>query len=101
MNNQCQCDGCCCQDTSNDLKGRSNTLTSRFGDKAWVKRAPARAMMRAVGYEDEDFEKPLICVAAPYSDVSPCNSHILDLGKIAEEEIAKLGGRPYVFGTPV
>jgi len=57
--------------------------------------------MRAVGYTDEDFKKPLICVAVPHSDVSPCNAHILELGKIAEGEIEKLGGKPYIFGTPV
>jgi len=84
-----------------NLKARSTILTSRHGEKNWVKRAPARAMMRAVGYEDADFEKPLICVASPYSDVSPCNAHIEELGKIAERKIVKCGGRPYIFGTPV
>ena len=98
--NKCQGD-CCCNDKPESLKKRSATLTSTPGAKDWTKRAAARAMMRAVGYEDADFEKPLICVASPYSDVSPCNAHIDQLAKIAEEEIAKAGGRPYMFGTPV
>ncbi|PIZ66692.1 dihydroxy-acid dehydratase [Candidatus Roizmanbacteria bacterium CG_4_9_14_0_2_um_filter_39_13] len=98
--NKCQGDYCC-NNTSESLKKRSAVLTSISGAKDWTKRAAARAMMRAVGYKDEDFGKPLICVAAPYSDVSPCNAHIDQLAKIAEEEIAKVGGRPYMFGTPV
>ena len=97
-----KCKGNCCKNNdSNKLKERSKTLTSFEGSSDWSKRAPARAMMRAVGYTDVDFKKPLICVAAPYSDVSPCNAHILELGKIAEGEIEKLGGKPYIFGTPV
>ncbi|MCX7996408.1 MAG: dihydroxy-acid dehydratase [Patescibacteria group bacterium] len=83
------------------LKTRSRDLTSVPGDKNWVKRAPARAMMRAVNYSDADFEKPLICVAAPYSDVSPCNNHIFELGRIIEDEVERCGGKPYIFGTPV
>lgn len=92
---------CCCQDEQPELKGRSEELTSRPGEETWVKRAPARAMMRAVGYETDDFEKPLVCVAAPYTDVGPCNAHIHELGEIAEQEVAKCNGKPYIFGTPV
>ena len=98
--NKCQGD-CCCNDKPESLKKRSAVLTSTSGAKDWIKRAAARAMMRAVGYKDEDFEKPLICVASPYSDVSPCNAHIDQLAEIVEEKIAKVGGRPYMFGTPV
>jgi len=101
MPKSCQGDCCCKNNDSSKLKERSKTLTSFEGSSHWSKRAPARAMMRAVGYTDEDFKKPLIRVAAPYSDVSPCNAHILELGKIAEGEIEKLGGKPYIFGTPV
>ena len=86
MSNSCSGDECSCSITrSNKLKKRSEELTSRPGDsKTWTKRAAARAMMRAVGYSTEDFEKPLICVASPFSDVSPCNAHIDELAKIAE-----------------
>lgn len=97
-----KCCGSCCKDkSSEEEKGRSKTLTSTPGSEDWEKRAAARAMMRAVGYKTEDFKKPLVCVAAPHSDVSPCNAHILDLAKIAEEEIEKKNGKPYIFGTPV
>ncbi len=100
MKNSCQGD-CCCNDNPESLKNRSAILTSTPGAKDWARRAPARAMMRAVGYTDADFEKPLIGVAAPYSDVSPCNAHIDELARIAESEIVKVGGKPFMFGTPV
>lgn len=103
MSDTCNCAGCACDNNTNieELKGRSEELTSRAGGKDWLKRAPARAMMRAVGYTDEDFEKPLIAVAAPHTDITPCNAHILELGKIVEDEVTKAGGKPYIFGTPV
>lgn len=101
----CGCGSCGCGDNANNdtssLKTRSEMLTSRPGDKDWSKRAPTRAMMRAVGYTDEDFEKPLVTVSAPYTDITPCNNHVIELGKIIEEEIEREGGKAYIFGTPV
>src|SRR5436190_15609826 len=96
---QKSCDNCHCQQKS--LKNRSNQLTSTPGSADWVKRAPARAMMRAVGYTDEDFEKPLITVACPYTNITPCNAHIQELGNIVSQEIEKAGGKSILFGTPV
>ncbi len=90
--------GECCR---GKLKQRSGLLTSKPGEKDWVKRAPARAMMRAVGYKDEDFEKPLITVACPYTNITPCNAHIQALGDIVAKEIEKQCGKPIIFGTPV
>lgn len=94
-----KCGGCECK--KKDLKQRSGLLTSRPGEKDWVKRAPARAMMRGVGYKDEDFEKPLITVACPYTNITPCNAHIQALGDIVAKEVEGIGGKPIVFGTPV
>ncbi len=76
-------------------------MTSKPGEKDWVKRAPARAMMRGVGYKDEDFEKPLITVACPYTNITPCNAHIQALGDIVAKEVEGIGGKPIIFGTPV
>src|SRR3989338_10369914 len=100
----CDCDGCNCEGyvATADLKKRSFALTGDTTDIGeWVKRAPARAMMRGVGYTDSDFEKPLIVVAAPYTDITPCNAHLHQLGEIVEHEVEKLEGRPFMFGTPV
>jgi dihydroxy-acid dehydratase len=83
------------------LKTRSKKLTSAPGEEDWMKRSAARAMMRAVGYEDADFEKPLVCIAAPYTDITPCNFHIKELGETIHAEVSRIGGKPYIFGTPV
>lgn len=83
------------------LKNRSNLLTGTPDGADWIKRAPARAMMRAVGFSDEDFKKPLLAVACPAINITPCNAHIGDLGKIIGDEIEKTGGKPIIFGTPV
>ncbi len=83
------------------LKQRSDLLTGKPGGKDWLKRAPARAMMRAVGFKDQDFTKPLITVACPYTNITPCNAHIQKLGDILMQEVEKNGGKPIIFGTPV
>src|SRR3989304_7471587 len=83
------------------LKKRSYQLTGTPGGSDWVKRAPSRAMMRAVGFKDEDFAKPLIAVACPYTNVTPCNAHIRELGDMLSHQLEVMGGKPYIFGTPV
>lgn len=95
--------GCCGNNKCKNekLKGRSSLLTGKPCGEDWVKRAPARAMMRAVGYKDEDFEKPLITVACPYTNITPCNAHIQTLGDIVSKEVERSGGKPIIFGTPV
>lgn len=100
----CNCgNGGCCSSgpDTKDLKDRSAMLTGHPGGKDWAKRAPARGMMRAVGYTDEDFQKPLVSIASPHTDISPCNAHIRELGDIIQDHVNVNGGRGYVFGTPV
>lgn len=62
-------------------------------------RAPARAMLRAVGFTTEDFEKPMIGVASTWAEVTPCNYHILDLAKLAKAGLKKAGSAPQIFNT--
>ena len=76
-------------------------MTGIPGDRDWAKRAAARAMLRAVGFKDADFEKPVVTVACPATNATPCNDHIENLGKIIVEEVKKAGGMPFIFGTPV
>ncbi len=96
----CNCgNGQCCKSIA--AKRRSATLVGTKGGDDWVRRAPARAMMRAVGYTDEDFKKPLITIAAPHTDITPCNAHIRELGDMLELEVNKCGGKGFIFGTPV
>ena len=62
-------------------------------------RAPARAMLRAVGFEDEDFDKPLIGIANTWTDATPCNVHLKELGEAVREGIREAGGMPIEFNT--
>ncbi len=62
-------------------------------------RAPARSMLRAVGFTDEDFKKPQIAVASAASDMTPCNVHLGDLSEHARKGIAEAGGKPVYFNT--
>ena len=63
-------------------------------------RAPNRAMLRAVGFLDEDFESPMIGVASLFSDITPCNAHLDRLARKGCEGIRAGGGVPQIFGAP-
>ncbi|MEZ5413753.1 MAG: dihydroxy-acid dehydratase [Opitutaceae bacterium] len=62
-------------------------------------RAAARAMLRAVGFTDEDFKKPQIAVASAATNMTPCNVHLGDLSEHAQKGIAEAGGKPIYFNT--
>ncbi len=64
-----------------------------------VQRSPNRAMLRAVGFGDADFEKPIVGIANAYSDLTPCNMGIDDLAKRADVAIRAAGAMPQTFGT--
>ena len=64
-----------------------------------VKQTPSRAMLRAVGYTDEDFSRPAIGIASTWSDLTPCNMHIDDLARRAAAGAEAGGGKPTLFGT--
>ena len=65
-----------------------------------VSRAPNRAMLRAVGFLDDDFSRPMIGVASLYSDITPCNAHLNRLAAKGCEGVRAAGGVPQVFGAP-
>ena len=62
-------------------------------------RAPNRAMLRATGMKDKDFEKPIVGIASLWSEVTPCNMHIDKLAKGAYDGVKQAGGVPQRFGT--
>ncbi|MFP4227410.1 MAG: dihydroxy-acid dehydratase [Salinivenus sp.] len=62
-------------------------------------RAPARAMFRAMGYDDDDLAQPLIGIANPAADVTPCNVHLDRIADAAREGLQEAGGTPIEFGT--
>lgn len=63
------------------------------------KRAPNRAMLRAVGVTDEDFKKPMIGIASTWSEVTPCNIHLHTLAEQAKKGAREAGGVPLIFNT--
>ncbi|MGA2479675.1 MAG: dihydroxy-acid dehydratase [Spirochaetia bacterium] len=75
------------------LNARSRIMTEG------VSRMPNRAMLRAVGFTDEDFDKPIVAVASAGSEVSPCNVHLDELAAIAKTGIKDSGGVPLKFNT--
>ncbi|MBW4653121.1 MAG: dihydroxy-acid dehydratase [Kaiparowitsia implicata GSE-PSE-MK54-09C] len=64
-----------------------------------VQRSPNRAMLRAVGFRDEDFMKPIVGVASAHSTITPCNMGIAPLADEAQAGIRHAGGMPQLFGT--
>ena len=64
-----------------------------------AKRAPNRAMLRAVGFSDGDFTKPIVGVANGFSTITPCNMGLNDLALDAESAIRTAGAMPQMFGT--
>lgn len=76
-----------------ELNWRSATVTK--GDK----RAPNRAMLRAVGFKDGDFQKPIVGIASAWSDITPCNVHLNHLTDRVREGIKSDGGMAQTFGT--
>ena len=64
-----------------------------------IQRSPNRAMLRAVGFGDGDFGKPIVGIANGYSTITPCNVGLNDLALRAEEAARQAGGMPQMFGT--
>ena len=64
-----------------------------------TERAPHRAMFRAMGYDDEDLASPMVGVANPAADITPCNVHLDDVADAAYEGIDGGEGMPIEFGT--
>ena len=76
-----------------DMKPRSRVVTDGF------ERAPARAMLRAVGMTDDDWEKPQVGVASSWNEVTPCNLPLDRLAKRSKEGVRAAGGFPLEFAT--
>jgi dihydroxy-acid dehydratase len=82
------------KDLSMALNKRSQLITQG------VARSPNRAMLRAVGFGDGDFEKPIIGVANGHSTMNPCNAGIQPLVDRAIAALRKAGAMPQMFGVP-
>src|SRR5438105_1673560 len=78
---------------AHDLKHKSHAITDG------PDRAPARAMLKAVGYTDEDLSRPLVGVANTWIEVMPCNSHLRRLSEKVKAGIRAAGGTPIEYNT--
>ncbi|MDQ4502212.1 dihydroxy-acid dehydratase [Sinomonas sp. ASV322] len=76
-----------------DIKPRSRVVTDG------IHAAPARGMLRAVGFGDDDFAKPQIGIASSWNEITPCNLSLDRLAKAAKEGVHAAGGFPMQFGT--
>ena len=78
---------------SENLNRRSRVVTEGHS------RSPNRAMLRAVGFGDDDFTKPIVGIANGYSTITPCNMGINDLAQRADKAVRDAGAMPQMFGT--
>jgi dihydroxy-acid dehydratase len=76
----------------------SENKRSQIITQGW-ERSPNRAMLRAVGFADDDFTKPIVGLANGYSTITPCNMGLNDLALKAEASLKKAGAMPQLFGT--
>jgi len=76
-----------------DVKPRSRDVTDGY------QKAPARAMLRAVGMTDDDWVKPQIGIASAWNEVTPCNMTLRKLAQHAKDGVRTAGGFPMEFGT--
>jgi dihydroxy-acid dehydratase len=79
--------------STSSLKRHSRAITEGFS------RAPARAMLKAVGFSDDDLRRPIIGVANTWIEIGPCNFHLRELAEHVKEGIRAAGGTPMEFNT--
>ncbi len=77
------------------MNHRSNAI------KAGPSRAPARAMLRATGLNDEDFRKPFVAVCNTWTEMTPCNFHLRETAEIIKQSIRDAGAVPFEFNSIV
>lgn len=84
------------------MSGKPDPKDKRKHSSVYVEgpdRAPSRAMLRAVGFNDKDFKKPIIGIASTWSMVTPCNMHIDKLALHSSKGANKAGGKSIIFNT--
>ena len=84
--------------TDRDVGEKPDRLRSREVTDG-PERAPHRSMFRAMGFTDEDLASPMVGVANPAADITPCNVHLDEVAVSAIEGIESAGGMPIEFGT--
>ena len=85
-----------------DMRGNIMTeLDKRHRSSVYdsMVKSPNRAMLRATGMTDKDFETPIVGVISTWAENTPCNIHLHDFGKLAKEGVKSAGAWPVQFGT--
>ena len=77
----------------NELKKNSMAITDG------PSRAPARAMLKAIGFTDDDLRRPIIGIANTWTEIGPCNFHLRELAAAAKQGVRDTGGTPMEFNT--
>src|SRR4249920_1032742 len=85
--------------TNEDYMSATESRRSRLTTEG-MGRAPNRAMLRAVGFHDNDFNRPMVGVASLFSDITPCNAHLDRLARKACEGLRAGGAVGQIFGAP-
>ncbi|HFI0404604.1 TPA: dihydroxy-acid dehydratase [Streptococcus suis] len=80
------------KDTLKNLRHRSSVYDSMV-------KSPNRAMLRATGMRDKNFEAPIVGVISTWAENTPCNIHLHDFGKLAKEGVKSAGAWPVQYGT--
>ncbi|KAB7519680.1 dihydroxy-acid dehydratase [Halosegnis rubeus] len=81
-----------------DIPEKDANLRSREVTEG-AERAPHRAMFRAMGFDDDDLASPMVGIANPAADITPCNVHLDDVATAALDGVDANGGMPIEFGT--
>ena len=86
------------EDDSQFAGAKDEDLPSREVTEG-AERAPHRSMFRAMGYDDDDLSSPMVGIANPAAEITPCNVHLDDVAASAHEGIGESAGMPIEFGT--
>src|ERR671930_2622802 len=76
-----------------DPRHKSRAITEGY------ERAPARAMLKAIGFSSEDLAKPIVGIANTWTETMPCNYHLRRLAEVVKEGIRAAGGTPMECNT--
>ncbi|WP_318568437.1 dihydroxy-acid dehydratase [Salinigranum marinum] len=87
------------RDDAEQFSGRKEAALPSRDVTEGAERAPHRAMFRAMGFDDEDLSSPMVGVANPAADITPCNVHLDDVADAAIGGVDGAGGMPIEFGT--
>src|SRR5699024_12675446 len=82
-----------------DMPGEDNAPRRSEAITQGIARTPNRAMLRAMGYTDEDFKKPIVGIANGYSTITPCNIGLNKLAARAEQALEDNHAKSQMFGT--